>query len=173
MIKLFLIGLWVCGLTLGGVYAAVSFANAPANQEETEKAWQFVRGETISLPVVSNGAVGGYFLSRVSVAVDAEKAAAIHIPVASYVTDELYTLLVGDRLIDIANVGAFDVAALRTRIKDGINARAGNAIVKDVIVEQLDYLSKADLNASGSGRRAASIKIVEGQPAPPAAAASH
>ncbi len=170
MIKILLVGLWVCALTLGGVYAAVSLGGKPDENAEAkvETPTEYVSGETLSLPVVSDGEVSGYFLARLSVIVDSDKAKKIHVPVAPYITDQLFGLLVGDKLIDLPNTGRLDVAVFKTRVKDGINAQFGEEIVTGVIVEQLDYLSKADLRSEDPSRRSHTVKIVEGEKPPEA-----
>jgi len=168
MIKIVLIGVWVCVISLGGVYAAVTLS-ATSGAEAAKPAIPpaYVAGETLSIPVVTEGAVTGYFLTKVSVMVDQEKAAKTHIPVAPYITDELYTILVGNKMIDLSKAGDFDIEGLRTRIKDDLNTRAEDALVTAVIFEQLDYLSKADLNGKSS-QKMASKKIVPPETAPAA-----
>lgn len=169
MIKIILIGVWVCILSLGGVYAAVTLsASSGVEAAKPVIPPAYVAGETLSIPVVAEGAVHGYFLTKVSVLVDQEKAATTHIPIAPYITDELYTILVGNKMIDLPKAGDLDVEGLRNKIKDDLNARAGDALVTAVIFEQLDYLSKADLNGK-SNQKMASKKIVPPEPAPASA----
>lgn len=166
MIKIVLIGVWVCIISLGGVYAAVTLSGtSDAEAAKPIIPPAYVAGETLSIPVVTEGAVTGYFLTKVSVMVDQEKAATTHVPVAPYITDELYTILVGNKMIDLPKAGDIDVEGLRSKIKDDLNARAGDALVTAVIFEQLDYLSKADLNGK-SNQKMASKKIVPPEPAP-------
>lgn len=173
MIKILLVGLWVCALTLGGVYAAVSFSGKPGENAEAkaETPTEYVAGEILSLPVVTDNAVTGYFLAKVSVTVDSEKAKKVHLPIAPYITDQLFGLLVGDKLIDLPTAGSFDVAGLKTKVKDGINGQVGEELVTGVIVEQLDFLSKADLNSGDPKRRSSTIKIAEGEKPPVSAKA--
>ncbi|MEV4608105.1 hypothetical protein MRBLMR1_003139 [Neorhizobium sp. LMR1-1-1.1] len=166
MIKIVLIGVWVCIISLGGVYAAVTLS-AKSGVEVAKPVIPpaYVAGETLSIPVVTEGAVTGYFLTKVSVMIDQEKAANTHIPIAPYITDELYTVLVGNKMIDLPKVRDLNVEGLRAKIKDDLNARAGDALVTAVIFEQLDYLSKADL-AGKSNQKMASKKIIAPEPAP-------
>lgn len=171
MIKFVLIGVWVCIISLGGVYAAVTMSgggDAAAAKQETPPA--YVAGEVLSIPVISGGAVSGYFLTKVSVMVDQEKASKTHLPVAPYITDELLTLLVGEKMIDLPKAGQLDVEGLRAKIKEGLNATAKEELVTAVIFEQLDYLSKTDLNGKPS-QRSATKKIIPPEPAPAGAGA--
>ncbi|MFK0384916.1 MULTISPECIES: flagellar basal body-associated FliL family protein [Rhizobium/Agrobacterium group] len=178
MLKLLLTGVWVCAVTLGAVYFSVQMATAPAPVDEAEakKAnLQLVKGESITIPVINDGGVNGYFLSRISLRVDKQKIAKIELPATQLVTDELFTLLAGSSMVNIANVSTFDPEAFKQHIREGLNGKLGEEIVEDVLIEQLDYLSKADIRAQTGNGSPRSIKIVEGEKveAEPAAAAGH
>lgn len=165
MLKLLLTGVWVCVVALGAVYFSVQMAMPPAPVDEaaTKKAsMQLVKGESISIPLISNGTVNGYFLSRISLHVDKEKVAKIELPITQLMTDELFTLLAGSSMVNIANVSTFDIDRFKTGIRDGLNKKLGDEVVADVLVEQLDYLSKADIRSQNGGGPS-SIKIVEGE----------
>lgn len=168
MVKLLLTGLWVCIVTLGAVYFSVQMSAAPAPVDEEAKKkelQEFVRGEVITVPMMTDGAITGYFLGRISFMMDKEKIKEVKLPVTELMTDQLFTLLVGNRMVDLSNPGAFDLEKFRSSVKDGMNARMGEGVVAEVLVEQLDYMSKDDIrnNASrGSKSSPAVKKIVEG-----------
>ncbi|MGK9052305.1 hypothetical protein [Neorhizobium petrolearium] len=179
MVKLLLTGLWVCIVTLGAVYFSVqmSAAPAPVDEEARRKEMQeLVRGESITIPVISNGAITGYFLSRVSFMMDKEKIRNVKLPITELTTDGLFTLLIGNKMVDLSKPGAFDLEKFRSSIKDDMNSKLGEGLVAEVLVEQLDYLSKEDIrnNASrGNKNPNPGQKIVKGvkidAPAQPAA----
>jgi hypothetical protein len=151
MFKLVASGIWVVIVALIAVYFSVQMALAPKVDEEAaarKAAEETIRGELTSIPVIQDGAVKGYFLTRLSYVVDKVKMAAIHVPMDVMITDELYTTLVGDRIIDLGNRSSFDVGAFRQLIKEAVNKRLGQEVVFDVLIEQIDYLSKDDLRAS-------------------------
>jgi hypothetical protein len=169
MLKLVLTGLWVCGVTLGAVYGAVYVARAPVVDEAAAKrdALELVKGESINVPVIANGSVSGYFLTRISFRMDKEKIKGIHMPMTELMTDELFTLLVGNKMVDIENISAFDVNAFRGHIKEDMNKRLGDTMIEEVLVEQLDYMSKGDLHNANSApkkQNAPPVKIVAGDP---------
>ena len=98
MIKLILVGVWICVLTLGSVYFSMQMAAAPRVDEEAAAraaALDLVRGSQATIPVISDGAVKGYFLTRLSYTANRELAAKQPVPMGEMITDELYTLLVG------------------------------------------------------------------------------
>lgn len=168
MIKLLLTGIWVCVVTLGAVYFSVQMSAAPAPVDEEAKRkelLELVRGESITIPVIADGAITGYFLSRVSFMMDKEKFKQVTLPVTELTTDELFTLLIGNKMVDLGQPGAFDLEKFRASIKDGMNKRLGEGLVAEVLVEQLDYLSKEDIrnNASrGNKNPNPGTKIIEG-----------
>lgn len=168
MLKLVISGVWVVIVALIAVYFSVQMAMAPKVDEAAvaRKAnEETIRGELTSLPVIADGAVKGYFLTRLSYVVDKVKMASIHIPIDVAITDELYTTLVGNQMIDLGNRNDFDVAAYRKLIKDAVNKRLGEDVVYDVLIEQIDYLSKEDLRASMAQKKgtiASGESIVKG-----------
>lgn len=168
MIKLVLTGVWVCIVTLGAVYGSVYLATKPAVDEEAarKESLELVKGESITVPVISGGKVSGYFLGRISFMMDKEKIKGIKLPLTEYMTDELFTLLVGNKMVDIANTSTFNLEDFRTLIKTDMNKRIGDEMVAEVLVEQLDYLAKDDTRVAGNEGQVSKspVKIVEGTP---------
>jgi hypothetical protein len=88
----------------------------------------------------------------------------VTLPLTEMTTDELFTLLVGNKMIDIANIKSFDPQVFRDAVKKSMNERLGGEYVADVMIDQLDYLSKEDVKDNTSGRPkrvSAPVKIVE------------
>lgn len=166
MLKLVLTGVWVCAITLASVYFSVYLATAPAPAETTtrQSALELVKGETITVPIIGDGAVTGYFLGRLSFMMNKDMVKNVTLPLTELTTDELFTLLVGNRMIDIANIKSFDPQAFRDAVRKNMNERLGGEYVADVMIDQLDYLSKEDVkeNASARPERVSDpVKIVE------------
>jgi flagellar basal body-associated protein FliL len=181
MLKLLLTGLWVCIVTLGAVYFSVQMSAAPAPVDEEAKKKELlevVRGEAITVPMIANGNVQGYFIGRISFMMDKEKSKEIKLPITELMTDQLFTLLVGNKMVDLSKPGAFDLDKFKSTIKDGMNTKFGDQVVAEVLVEQLDYMSKEDIrtNAAKGGKGSPPVqKIVDGVTveAPAAASAGH
>jgi flagellar basal body-associated protein FliL len=177
MLKVLLIGFWVCLVSIGGVYLSVrmSQSSAEAAAVPVPVASTIVRGNPLSMPVIHNGAVDGYFLGRISLSVDTEKAKKVQLPMEVLLSDQLFSLLMGDPMIDLKNIGGFDPEKFRTKIKDGINGKLGDAVVMNVMIEQLDYMSKDAIKSNSERRGNPTLpqKIVEGTPVQAAPAASH
>ncbi len=148
MIKLVGTGVWVLAITLASVYFSLKMASAPKTDPEAAAraaAMEFVAGYVTTVPVIGEGGVSGYLMTRLAYTVNKELAARQVVPLPQMITDELYTLLLGNRMIDVANVGGFDLDAFRTTVKDGLNKRFGADVVSEVFVEQIDFLTMASM----------------------------
>ncbi len=148
MIKLIGTGVWVLAITLASVYFSLKMASAPVVDTaaaEREAAMEFVSGYTTTLPVIGEGGVNGYFLTKLAYKANKDLAAKQVVPLPQAITDELYTLLVGKKMIDVASAGSFDLEAFRGVVKEGLNRRFGAEVIAEVYVEQIDYLTTASV----------------------------
>ncbi|WP_046119778.1 hypothetical protein [Ensifer aridi] len=148
MLKLVLTGVWVCAVTLGSVYFSMQHASAPAISDaeaDRRASEEYVPGEIITVPAIKDGAVQGYFLAKLSFSATREGIAKLHAPLRQLVTDELYDMLVGSTYIDIADTETFDLPGFKGAVKDGLNKKLGSEVITEVLVEQLEYLTKDDV----------------------------
>jgi hypothetical protein len=148
MIKLIGTGVWILAITLASVYFSLKMASAPkvdTAAAEREAAMEFVSGYTTTVPVIGEGGVNGYLLAKLAYKANKDLAAKQVVPVPQVITDELYTLLVGKKMIDVANAGNFDLEAFRGIVKEGLNRRFGAEVIAEVYVEQIDYLTTASV----------------------------
>ena len=170
MFKLIITGVWVAAVTLASVYFSIQMSKAPdpAEEEARRKAVQeLVKGEVVTFPVIAQGKVEGYFLTRTSFIADKTRLGEIKLPIPELLTDELYTELVGDKVIRVGENRNFDLKAFKNRVKEALNKKLGSEVVLDVIVEQIDYLTKEEIQSSMSkpgstikdGARIASEKL--------------
>ena len=175
MIKLLATGVWICAVALGSVYFSVQVTNKKEVVEPDPAMFgglETIRGEVTSIPVISSGAVQGYFLTRLSYTVDPLKTEKLSVPVNELITDALYSALVGEPVIDFPDIERFDLEAFKTLIRDSLNERVGEELFHDVIIEQIDFLSKEDIRSNvQQGRSLKNNPTVERQAPSPAAEA--
>lgn len=156
MIKTLVIGVWICAVALGSVYFSVQMSNTKESVEPVPEMFgglETIRGEVTSIPVISSGAVQGYFLTRLSYTVDPLRVAKLSVPVKELITDVLYTALVGEPVIDFPDMEMFDLEAFKSHIRETLNERVGEELFHDVIVEQIDFLSKEDIRSNAQQGR--------------------
>lgn len=150
MVKTLGIGVWVVAVALASVYFSVNLAMAPKEDPEAARRanMETIRGDVTSLPVLEDGQVMGYFLTRLSYVGDKAKLAAVHIPIQVIATDELFDALVGKKMLNLHDNSHFDLDEFRKTIKEAINNKLGDDVIEDVLVEQIDYLSKNDIRSN-------------------------
>ncbi|MGV3550711.1 hypothetical protein [Rhizobium sp.] len=175
MLKLIITGVWVAAVTLGSVYFSIQMAKpADPNAEEAAKkaVQELVKGEMVTYPVIAQGRVEGYFLARTSFVTDKSKLAEIKLPIPELLTDEMYTELVGNKVIRVSDNRNFDLKAFKERVKESLNQKLGAEVILDVVVEQIDYITKEELQESIAnpgasvkrGEKLVSEKLPEGVP---------
>lgn len=168
MIRFIIAAIWICAVTVGSIFFAFSAARDTGEAEAAPAPYfgglDYVKTDVISVPIVRDRAVDGYFLARFVFTVEPGKAASMSVPAASLLVDEAFTYIYGHPLVDFARTDKIDVDAFRIALRDSINARVGQELVHEVLIEQIDYLSKQEIRENTAKRRTVS--------APPAADAA-
>lgn len=157
LIKFALAAVWISLVTLGAVFLG---ARAPADAQAQPEApppmlggLDYVKTEIISVPVVRQGAVAGYFLGRFVYTAEREKLARLSVPAEILLSDAVYGALYGRSDINVAEIERFDIERFRADLRDAVNARMGEELVHDVMVEQVDFLTKDDIRNNSLRRR--------------------
>jgi hypothetical protein len=155
MIKFVIAAIWLCVATAGA--AIYSFQNAGAKDEAEAKpllgGLDYVNTDMISVPLIRNASIQGYFLTRLVYTVDPADLAKLSVPPSALMTDQVYSYLYANPEIDFTRTDTLDLDAFRKNIRDTINARIGVDLVKDVLVDQVNYLSKDEIRDNALRRR--------------------
>lgn len=161
MIKFIGAAIWICAVTIGAVIYSFqsSSAKAPnaAANTHTEATLlgglDYVKTEVISVPVLKKDGIEGYFLGRFVYTVEPEKVKKLVVPAEAIIVDEVYSYLYANPLADFTRVDTLDLDAFRNGIRDSINKRVGEKLVHEVMIEQIDFLSKAEIRDSALRRK--------------------
>ncbi|KFB09164.1 hypothetical protein [Nitratireductor basaltis] len=156
MIKFIFAALWICAASLGAVFYGFKTAQAEKVAEPPPAFFgglDYVNTGVISVPVVSDGQVSGYFLARLVYTVEPEKLKKLSVPPEVLFVDQLHAHLYSNPQIDYSRHKELDLDAMRDGIRDSINERVGDKLVHDVLVEQIDYLGKDEIRDNAMRRR--------------------
>jgi hypothetical protein len=174
VIKLVGVALWICAATLGAVFYSFQSAGAKAEAEaeaETNPSMMggldYVKTDVMSVPLIRGGEVVGYFLSRLVYTVNPEEMKKLTVPAEALITDVVYSYVYSSPEVDFSRTDRLDLDAFRTKLRETINARVKQDLVQDILVEQVDYLTKAEIRDNAVKRR----KVVNEKKAKPAPAA--
>jgi hypothetical protein len=155
MIKFVIGALWIVAVTIGSIFFAFS---ATGDKGDTgERAYleglDYYKTDIVTVPVIQKGEVRGYFLTRLVYTVEPEKLKKLELPIDTLLVDQLYTYLFSNPQIDFSQTDTLDIVALRNGLRDSINERVGDKLIEEVLVQQIDYLTKSDIRDNALRRR--------------------
>jgi hypothetical protein len=158
MIKFVLAALWISGVTVASVMLGLQTAREQPEQDAEPSVFgglDYVRTGVMSVPVAKDGRVDGYFLARLVYTIDSKKLKSLSLPAEILLLDELHSYIYGNPQIDFSNREKLDLSMFRGGLRDSVNARVGDTFVHEVLIEQIDYLSKDDIRDNALRRRVA------------------
>jgi flagellar basal body-associated protein FliL len=165
MIKFIAAAIWICVATVGAVFYSFQSASTQTEAEAKKPMFgglDYVRSDVISVPLIHDATVDGYFLTRLVYTIESAQLAKMSVPAAALISDQVYSYLYTNPQIDFTKGKSIDVDAFRANIRDTVNKRVGSDLVKDVLIEQVDYLSKTEIRDNAMRRNG-----VETDAAPP------
>jgi hypothetical protein len=156
MIKFIAAALWICAATVGAVFYSYQTAGERGEGEAPKPflgGLDYVDSDIISVPLIRDSSVQGYFLTKLVYTVEPADLAKLSVPASALFTDQVYSYLYSNPQIDFTHAAKMDVDAFRKNIRDSINARVGTEIVHDVLVDQINFLSKDEIRDNAIKRR--------------------
>jgi flagellar basal body-associated protein FliL len=156
VIKFIGAAVWICIATLGAVFFAFQSSEAKTDTDASSAllgGLDYIKTDVISVPVLSKAGVDGYFLARLVYTVKPEQMKKLSIPADSLIADQVYTYLFANKQIDFSERANFDLDTFRNGIRDSVNTRVGEDLIREVIVEQIDFISKAEIRDDTVRRR--------------------
>src|SRR4051794_16322669 len=156
MIKFIVAGLWLCAVSIGAVIYSFQAAGARSNAEPEAAllgGLDYVKTDVLSVPVLRHGGVVGYFLTRLVYTVDPHEIKKLSVPAPTLINDQVYTYLFTNPNIDFSEIETLDLDAFRNGLRDSINKRLGEDMIHDIMIEQIDFLSKQEIRDNALRRK--------------------
>lgn len=175
MIKFVVAALWISLATTGALLFSFQSAQEPeVTAEEAEatafKGLDYVKTPVISVPIFDKGKVYGYFLSRLVFTAEAKRLAELKLPADVLLADAVYSYLFANPQIDFTKRDALDFDVFREELRVAVNGKLGEEFIREVLIEQVDFLPKQDIQST-SIKNTASARNPGGTP--PAAETGH
>lgn len=155
MIRLLVLTLIACLSTIGGVYGAVSWKASmqPDAVMETEPKLQIMKTHMVSVPILTNGEVMGYVVTRLQFTADSELVKLSTIQPEVFVADEAFRQIYETTPNDIKTGRKQAIKDLTANVAAGANKRLGRDVIKDIMIDSWTYLSKADMMKNNERNR--------------------
>ena len=136
-----------CLATIGGVYGAMTMkagAKAAAAPEAQSKL-QMMKTRMVSVPLLANGEVFGYVVTRLNFLADADLVKLSSVAPDVFVADEAFRQIYENAPEDMKNGRKQAIKELTADVAAAANKRIGRDVVKDVMIDSWTYLSKQDM----------------------------
>ncbi|MGP0060169.1 MAG: hypothetical protein ACLPID_12870 [Beijerinckiaceae bacterium] len=148
MIKLIVSSIWICFVTVAAVYAAAVWKldnndspNQPAGSEKIE----YKKTRPLNVPIIAKGAVAGYVVAQFGYTLVANNSTQLSVPPEVFLIDEAFQILYADDKFDFRHLERYDVAGLTKTLVQKVNHRLNKEVIKDVLVEELNFVAKEDI----------------------------
>lgn len=142
MIRIVAVGLWVCLVALGTLMLGIKLNSQPDITSATENAASTVeydRTEIMSVPILADGKVNGYVISQLIYTIDSSVKQKMNVPLGIFINDEVFRTFYGS-YSDTKNIEMVKFDDVKKQIIDGVNQRFPEPVIKDLMVEQFNYI---------------------------------
>lgn len=157
MLRMLLIGIWTCCVTLASTYGAAYWKShrLAATPEAHAEKLEVRKVKPVTVPIISEGQLKGYISAEFSyVVVAAEKdhggghggaAGGGSIDPDSYMMDEAFRRIYADNTLDFRHLDKFDLNALTHELTRRVNDRLGARLVRETLVKSFAFVPKEDI----------------------------
>jgi len=152
MVKIILTGLWAALSALGSFYGVMVWKaghEARVMPKELFSTLEQIKTDIISVPMINDGKVEGYVLARFVCLMDADKRKRLSVQPEVIITDEAFRLIYSSPVRDFQRIEKYDLSKLTAQLKKSVNARLGGTLVKDVLVDSINYVARDEIRYRG------------------------
>ncbi|WP_038034970.1 hypothetical protein [Thermopetrobacter sp. TC1] len=152
MVKTIITGIVATIAALGSFYGVLFFATSGEAKVEPKKvfvALEQLKTDIISVPMIADGEVKGYVLARFVYVVESDKLKKLSIQPDPLLVDEAFRIIYATPVRDFQRIEKYDLAALTKRLKESVNKRLGMDLVREVLVDSINYVSKSEIRYRG------------------------
>ncbi len=150
MIRTIVIGLWICAVALGSLFFAVRQNYGSSGEVKAEAGGfgglDYVKTDVMSVPIISNGSVAGYVVTQLVYTIDSNIRKKITVPLEYFISDEIFRKFYGS-YSDTKEVEKVKFEDVRASVITDLNARFPEPVIKDLLVEQFNYISAEEIRA--------------------------
>lgn len=151
MMRIIAIGLWICAVAFGSLFFAVR-QNASWEDGAALAApggfggVDYVKTDVMSVPIIVDGGVAGYVVTQLVYTVDSNIRNKLGVPLEFFINDEIFRKFYGS-YSDTKQVEKVSFEDVRGAIISDLNARFPEPVIKDLLVEQFNYISAEEIRA--------------------------
>ncbi len=152
MVKILIAGVLATLSALGSLYGVLIWQSGAGAKIEKPKIFvplEQIKTDIISVPMISEGEVKGYVLARFVYLVESDRLKTLSVPPDALLVDEAFKLIYASPVEDFRRIEKYDLAGLTRRLKENVNRRLGEPLVRDVLVDSINYVAKSEIRYRG------------------------
>jgi hypothetical protein len=149
MIQLVAVGLWLSIVALAAAYGGAEWAarktNAVHGPDAKDGKLETVKLRMISVPIIAAGDIEGYVVTRLAYTAHAAELKAAVLKPDDFVADEVFRVIYAEWVPRDKSLMRQDLTALTKNISANVNQRLGQAIVRDILIQDLNFIPKKSI----------------------------
>jgi hypothetical protein len=150
MIKTISMGVWAIVVALIAGYMAATWNTgatvAQVRAETKPSGLEYRHPAAITVPMISGGALRGYVVAKIVYTGDAAALRESPVDPEPFVLDEAFRHIYTDGKVEFDHLAKYNLDKITGDIKDAVNKRLGSNLIKDVLIGELNYVDKAQLD---------------------------
>ena len=105
---------------------------------------QYQTTRAISVPMIKDGSVQGYVVAQFVYTIDAATLKRLSVPPEVFLLDEAFRTIYSDTSLDFQHLEKYDINKLTRNLIQQVNTKLKGDLIKDVLVDEFNYISKQD-----------------------------
>ena len=148
MVKLVIVGLWMCAVVVTTSYAGLVWQRGRSTtQVEDKPSVESLKLRKLTVPFIVAGAVHGYVIAQLTAVVRTMVLKGQPIKPETVIVDEAFQVIYANPSVDFRNPKKGDTSAIARQITDGVNKRIGAPLVNEILFEELNYVPRSEIRA--------------------------
>ena len=164
MLKIIVLCVWSVIVTAGSALVAVKYLPELTKSSEgvpLDLGVEELKGEMTSVPMVRGGEILGYVIIQLSFMLDRAALQDHRLEPMSYLADAAFRVIYGNDQVDFRRLRKSDMDGLLNSIAEEANSRMGVEIVRQVLVQQMNFVKKDEIRTNWIGRGKESAAAAE------------
>ena len=158
MLKLVVLGIWVIAVTAAATFGSVhlrSLSSSGSASEAEDLGAEELKAEMTSVPMIRGGEIIGYLIIQLSFQADRRMLAEKKLEPLPYVNDAAFRAIFASTDTDFRRLRGSDLDRLTVAIAKEANTRIGGELVRQVLIQQLNFVPKEDIRTNWIGNETA------------------
>jgi len=147
LIKPILLAVWVSVLSLSANFGIAYWKtqHAQVSAEKAPQALEQRKTRIINVPILNDGGVQGYVVAQFAYTGEAAALKAASVSPEGVILDEAFRMLYAEEKIDFRKLQRADLDKIIETIKARVVERIPPELVKEVLVQEFNYVSKDEI----------------------------